>query len=107
VPGKLAVRFASKYSDDRFEQEEAYVRDRRGFVAGNWRPFKNTTLRANYEVQDQSSRKPQLRPPFDMFTAWWDIGKPSYDPTTGILKLNADVHGFSLREWRAHGWQHG
>ena len=95
IPGKLAIRAAAKYSDDRFLQEEAYIHDRRGFVTGTYRPTSTTTIRANYEIGRQTSRKPQLRPPFDGFTWWWDVGRPIYDPTTGVLTLTSDVRTVS------------
>ena len=95
IPGKLAIRTAAKYSDDRFLQEEAYIHDRRGFITGTYRPTSTTTIRANYEIGRETSRRPQLRPPFDGFTRWWDVGRPIYDPTTGVLTLTRDVRTVS------------
>jgi len=58
IKGVLSVRAALKYSDDRFRQQEAYIRDKRGFAAITYQPFKLTTIRANYEEGRQDSVKP-------------------------------------------------
>ena len=80
LKGKLAVRAALKYSEDHYMQKEAYMRDKRGFAAITYQPFKLTTVRANYEEGRQSSVKPEWRPPFDNgITAWFDLGKPAYN----------------------------
>lgn len=88
IKHKLAIRAAAKLSNDKFMQEEAYVRDSRGFVAGVYRPTPLTTIRGNFEQGRQSSVKPQWRPPFDLgVESWFKLGKPSYDPTTWTTKL--------------------
>lgn len=88
LAGKLAIRTTLKYSDDRFMQEEAFIRDRRGFVAGTYRPFALTTIRANFEQGRQSSVKPEWRPPFDNgILSWFEVGKPAVNPLTGAVTL--------------------
>lgn len=88
IPEKLAIRAALKYSDERFQQEEAFIEDKRGFAAATYKPFKLTTLRANYEEGRQSSVKPQWRPPFDLgVQSWFDLGKPAVNPLTNMATL--------------------
>jgi len=88
IPGKLAFRTALKYSDDRYREEEAFVRDRRGFIAGTYRPFELTTIRANYEEGRQSSVRPEWRPPFDNgVVSWFEVGKPAVNPLTNQVTL--------------------
>ena len=88
LEGKLALRTALKYSDDRFREEEAFVRDRRFFVAGTYRPFALTTIRANYEEGRQSSVRPEWRPPFDNgVVSWFEVGKPAVNPLTNAVTL--------------------
>lgn len=87
VPEKLAVRVAALYSDQRFRQKPAFVKDKRVFGTLVYKPFSSTTLRANTEWAQQDSNKPQSRPPFDSFTWWWRMGKPTFNPTTGQVTL--------------------
>lgn len=88
IPNHLAIRAALKYSDDRFMQEEAYIRDKRAFVAGTYKPFELTTLRANFEQGRQSSVKPEWRPPFDLgIESWFALGKPAVNPLTNAVTL--------------------
>ncbi len=83
VPGTLAFRVNALYDRKDFKIEEAWEKDRRLFLAGTYRPFRNTTLRANFERGNIDSNRPQIRPPGDAYTYWWDLGKPVYDPSSG------------------------
>lgn len=90
LPKKLAIRVNTLTEDKRFQQKPAYIRDRRGYAAVTYVPWKGATIRANAEVARQFSNKPQARPPFDNFTWWWNIGQPTFDPTGfGIMTMNA------------------
>lgn len=83
IDDMLAVRSAFKYSDDRYQQEEAYIRDKRAFVAATYRPFRLTTIRANFEMGRQNSVKPEWRPPFDNgILSWFEVGMPAVNPLT-------------------------
>jgi outer membrane receptor protein involved in Fe transport len=94
IKDKLAIRVALKYSDDRFEQEEAFIRDKRAFASVVFKPFKYTTLRLDAEQGAQQANKPEWRPPFDNgVTYWYQVGKPAYDPVTGKVTLMAPVTG--------------
>ncbi len=94
IKDKLAIRVALKYSDDRFEQTEAFIRDKRAFASIVFKPFKYTTLRLDAEQGAQQANKPEWRPPFDNgVTYWFQLGKPAYNPVTGTVSLLAPVTG--------------
>jgi outer membrane receptor protein involved in Fe transport len=75
----LALRLNVLQEDQKTWRELEYTRSQRLHLAGTWRPFQRTELRADYErgVQDRllglrfSAR--------DYFMLWLDSGKPSYD----------------------------
>jgi hypothetical protein len=83
IPGKLAFRLNGLFEDESYKVEEAWSRDRRGFAAAAYRPWRNTTFRANFELGNIDSNRPELRPPGDAYTYWWDLGRPVYDPSSG------------------------
>ncbi len=85
----LAVRVAGLYNDKRYRIEDTYRRDRRAFATFTLRPFKNlnTTIRANAETGRADFNSPKNAPPLDNFSYWWRLGKPTWDPTTGVVTL--------------------
>jgi outer membrane receptor protein involved in Fe transport len=91
IPQKAAVRVALLSSDKRFQQNPAFIRDLRGYLTVTAKPTRSTTVRVSQEWADQNSNKPQTMPPLDNFSYWFDIGKPVYDPTTGIASYLGTV----------------
>jgi hypothetical protein len=90
LPGKLAIRLAVKDSDDKFMEQEAFIKDKRVFLAGTYQVLKHTTIRANVEYGSQESVKPEWRPPYDNgVTYWYALGKPAVDPLTGQVTLGS------------------
>src|SRR5690606_22592778 len=83
LPGKLAIRVAGLDEDENFKVEEAFSEDRRLFGTMTYRPFRNTTIRANFERGNVDSNRPEIRPPGDAISYWWNLGKPIYDPSSG------------------------
>ncbi len=81
---RLALRIATLYSDKRYQLKHAYVKDERLFATATFRPWKGGVLKASAEQSKQFSNKAYNTTPSDNFTWWWKIGKPVYDPTTGI-----------------------
>lgn len=63
IPGKLAFRFDGLFEKEKYKVEEAWSKDRRGFGAVTYRPFRNTTFRANFELGNIDSNRPEIRPP--------------------------------------------
>ncbi|MBL9186611.1 MAG: hypothetical protein JNK23_03950 [Opitutaceae bacterium] len=77
----LALRVNLLKDDMRTWRELEYTRSDRIQVAGTWRPFTRTEVRANYErgVQDRlAGLRFSAR---DAFTNWIDAGSPAYDRT--------------------------
>jgi hypothetical protein len=92
IDGVLAIRTAAKTSDQRFRQEEAYIRDKRAFVAALYKPFKHTSIRANHEAGRQAAAKPEWRPPFDNgILSWFEVGMPAVHPLTQATTLMGPV----------------
>lgn len=80
---KLAVRVATVYETNSYKVEEAWRRNKRVSLTANYRPFRDTTIRASTELGAVDSNLPEVRPPFDAYTQWWDAGRPVWDPNTG------------------------
>jgi outer membrane receptor protein involved in Fe transport len=94
VPDKLAIRLDLKNSEDRFMQQEAFIKDKRIFLAGTYNILKYTTIRGDMEYGSQESVKPEWRPPYDNgVTYWYQTGQPAYNPLTGQVTLGAPVTG--------------
>src|SRR5690606_28657801 len=82
IPNKLAVRVAGLYEETKYRIEEAYQREKGGFLTATYHPFRSTTVRANAEWGRSDSNRPEMRPPFDAYTQWWNLGQPAYNAVT-------------------------
>ncbi|MBL9212337.1 MAG: TonB-dependent receptor plug domain-containing protein, partial [Opitutaceae bacterium] len=80
----LALRLATLQSDQRYQIQPAYLRNERYFLTGTLRPWKGAQFRASTEMAKQRSNKPHTSPPMDSFSWWFAMGKPVYNPTTGL-----------------------
>jgi outer membrane receptor protein involved in Fe transport len=80
----LALRFATLLSDQRYTIQPAYLRNERYFLTGTLRPWKGAQFRASTEMAKQNSNRPHTAPPMDSFSWWLAMGKPVYNPTTGL-----------------------
>lgn len=80
----LALRLATLQSDQRYQIQPAYLRNERYFLTGTLRPWKGAQFRASTEMAKQRSNKPHTAPPMDSFSWWFAMGKPVYNPTTGL-----------------------
>ncbi len=78
----LAIRVAGLHSDQQFEQEPTFEKDTRGFVAALYRPWKNTTLRANYENGQIDANRPNLTSPIDNVSTWMNSTRTGWDAST-------------------------
>ncbi|MGC4111445.1 MAG: TonB-dependent receptor plug domain-containing protein [Nocardioides sp.] len=83
LPGKLAVRAAGLHSDQQFEQNPAFERDNRGYVSLLFRPFEHTKLRAEAEIGQVVSNRPNLTSPIDNISVWLNSARTTWDPSTG------------------------
>jgi outer membrane receptor protein involved in Fe transport len=84
IKDRLALRVATLYGDKRYQLEPAFVRDERIFATATARPWKGAVFRASAEHSKQFSNKHYNSTPTDNISWWWALGKPVYDPTTGI-----------------------
>jgi outer membrane receptor for ferric coprogen and ferric-rhodotorulic acid len=82
VRDKFALRVATVYEDNQYKIEEAWRRNKRAFLTGTYRPFRNTTIRVAGEIGAVDSNMPETRPPYDAYTFWWEAGRPVWDPNT-------------------------
>lgn len=87
IKNKLALRVAGVYEDQHYKVEEAWRRNKRIFLTGTYRPFKDTTIKASVEIGDIDSNMPEIRPPGDAYTQWWLMGRPAWNASTntGVL----------------------
>jgi hypothetical protein len=84
---RLGFRFSTLFGEQRYMQDPAFDRNQRYFGTLTYKPFKNTTVKANAEWGRRISNKPQARAPYEFISNWFGMGKPVYDPTTGIVSF--------------------
>lgn len=83
----LALRVATVLDYTGYRTEFSFSKKRGLTLAATWQPFKDTTLRITSEIGQNDSNRPELRPPADRFSWWWDAGKPVWNPVTGTGRL--------------------
>ncbi len=89
IRDKLALRFATVYDKAYYRIEPAYNQTKRGYLTGTFRPFKDTTIKASTEWGQINSNRPRISPPYDGYTSWWELGRPSYDLRSGTVQLRS------------------
>lgn len=70
IPKRLAVRLIGLHKDEQFEQEPTYEKDDRGYLAVDFRPFKNSIVRFNAEIGHIRASRPNLTSPVDNLSVW-------------------------------------
>ena len=104
IKDRLALRVASLFGEKKYRIEPNFIRDERIFLTATARPWKTGTLRVSTEYAKQFSNKAYNSPPTDSFSWWWALGKPVYDPTTGIGRyLGTEPTNVALRSFNATG----
>lgn len=116
VPRKLALRFNALHEDSNGWRETAFKESDRWHVAGTYRPFARTTLRAEYERGDVAQVRPRPWGPIDGFSAWEAAGSPlvatargarpaGVGQVSGATRLVFDqaAGGGQLLDWRGMG----
>lgn len=93
VPDKLALRFATVWDEPKYKEEEAGEKKRAITLTGTFKPFKSTTIRVTAENGKNDSNRPEMRPPWDQYSWWWDAGKPVWNPVTGTGHLLGTPQG--------------
>jgi outer membrane receptor protein involved in Fe transport len=75
----VAIRVAALDEETKFEQKQAFSKDRRYFAALTAKlPF-NLTARGNYETVKREASRPDYVPPNDGITPWINMGKPVFN----------------------------
>ena len=87
IRDKLALRFATVYDKAYYRIEPAFNQTQRGYLTGTYKPLRDTTIKASAEWGQVRSNRPRINPPNDDYTMWWELGRPSYDLTTGTITL--------------------
>ncbi|BET66940.1 hypothetical protein ASA1KI_18580 [Opitutales bacterium ASA1] len=93
VDDKLAVYVAALYDERGFARKPSHDVTRRQYGALTFKPFKNTTIRANAEFYENDNRRPNAVTPRDFVTPWIEAGRPSYNPVTRMLTINGVTKG--------------
>ncbi|HYD84281.1 MAG TPA: TonB-dependent receptor plug domain-containing protein, partial [Opitutus sp.] len=75
----VALHVAALNEDTRYEQRQAFNKDRRYFAAVTVKlPF-NIVARGSYETSKREASRPDYIPPNDGITPWINLGKPVFD----------------------------
>ncbi len=74
VPDKLAFRLVGLNDETKYKQKPSFRDDRRYFATGTWRPFRHTTISANFERGWIDSTLPRQDPPRDYITHFSSAG---------------------------------
>ncbi|MDA1067684.1 MAG: TonB-dependent receptor plug domain-containing protein [Verrucomicrobia bacterium] len=84
IEDKLSIRVAALNEEQFYQQKPAFEHDSRITIAGEWRPYENTIVRATYENGSITANRPRSIPPQDMVSRWFDvsplgIAKPTHN----------------------------
>ncbi len=79
IDDKLAIYGAALYDDRRFDRKPASDKTTRYYGAITLKPFKKTTIKANFEKYDNENNRPNTLTPRDYVTQWNLAGQPYYD----------------------------
>jgi hypothetical protein len=85
---KLALRVIGVHQEDEYVRKPSFSRTDRYSAMVQYRPFKNTTLRASFERYENLARRPNTILPRDGITYWKQNGSPTWDPSTWTVTRN-------------------
>lgn len=87
IKDKLAVYVAQNYTSRGFKQKPSYDHTRRAYAAFTLVPFSNhmTKLSGSFESYNDTANYPNAVTPIDFVTPWRQSGRPTWDPTTGMV----------------------
>ncbi len=98
---RLAIRLMGMNEKINFKQEPTYENDQRWTVAATWKALRNeqiewagpTMVYANVEEVKLRSTPPNVMPPSDLYSTWWEgPGNPVADEMVGITNRDAAWH---------------
>ena len=76
---RFSIFLAGLHDDEKFEQEEAFAKDRRIYGAVKWKVNNNINVFGNIEFGDRDRSAPDFTPPNDGITPWLNTGKPTFN----------------------------
>jgi outer membrane receptor protein involved in Fe transport len=98
IDDKLAIFGALAYDNRQFNRKPSYDKTRRQYIAATFKPFKKTTLRADFENYDNRNRRPNTITPRDYITQWDLAGRPVWNALTRQVILgNGQVASVNVR----------
>lgn len=86
IEGKLDARLIGMLDRTKYKQNATFEDKNRIYGAVDYKPFKNTRIRMNFEAGDSDGSPPNLAPPSDKLTTFWTFGqvtKPPYSNGNG------------------------
>ncbi len=94
VDDRLAIRLAGLREEQKYKQDPAFTDDTRMYLAWEATIFKNensnwlgrTSVRGSYERGKIDSNPPDVIPPTDLFSSWWN-GLGTQEEINSILRV--------------------
>ncbi len=77
---RLAFRVIALEDHEKYDQRPAFERKERLYGTVTAKPFRSTTIRANFETGKGRNRSPQTVLPWDSITPWLETGRLIWDP---------------------------
>ena len=85
---KLAIRANTVYQHDAYRLKPAGAVERRYNFMVRAQPFKNTNIKASYQVYDFFGTRPNSLTPRDAVSYWEASGRPTWDPIATAVTVN-------------------
>lgn len=82
IKDKLALRLGGVTEDKGFERKPSQEEIRRMQASVQYKPFRNTTIKASAEFYRNEAQRPNSLTPRETISDWRAAGSPSWDPTT-------------------------
>jgi hypothetical protein len=89
VGRKFAVFAAALYDEKGFQRKPSSETTRRQTIAMTYKPFAKTKITGSFEHYDNYNNRPNYAMPTDIVTPWIKAGRPSFDPTTQLVTIQA------------------
>lgn len=76
---RLSVFLAGLYDDEKYEQQEAFSRDRRVYGSVVFKASEDINIFGSIEFGDRDRSAPDFTPPNDGITPWFNTGKQTFN----------------------------
>ena len=88
IDGKLAIRGSWVYQHDAYNEKPSGASSRRYNFMLRAQPFKNTSLRASFQMYDLAATRANTITPRDAVSYWKNLGSPTWDPVASAMTVN-------------------